>query len=313
MTTDIVPYAASPLPERIEYARTLAFASLIPKSLWAPVRNKETGAMMPPEPSVGNVLLVMEHGAMLDLHPMAAINGIFIIEGKASMSANLMSAVVRGKGYKLRVFTEGSWGVDFKAVATLVRPDDLDFTYRVEWNEEKAARADLLGKDNWKKYPESMAKARAISEVIREGATDALNGIGYTPEELGASVTEGGELVQVVDHPDTSEPWSAPTPTAAEPPKWEVRISETTSKAELLELRDEMGPANAVRLVDAILLQASKLPDGAPEPTAEATDPNEEEAVEVDPESHALADEPREMTQEEFEAYSSAAAYSDEV
>lgn len=210
--TAITPYAAEPLSARIEYAQVLARASLIPKSLWTPNRNDEHGRLIPSEPSVGNVLLVMEHGAMLDLHPMAAINGIFIIEGKASMSANLMSAVVRGKGYTLRVVTEGEWGAAFKAIATLVRPDDPEFTYRVEWTEAKAKRADLLGKDNWKKYPESMAKARAISEVIREGATDALNGIGYTPEELGANVTETGE---VVEHGEMAA--EAPAPSATPP------------------------------------------------------------------------------------------------
>jgi len=192
-TTDITPYAAEPLDERIKYAQVLARASLIPKSLWDSNRNDENGRLVLGGPSVGNVLLVMEHGAMLGLHPMAAINGIFIIEGKASMSANLMSAVVRSKGFKLRVTTDGDWGPTFKATATIVRPDDPDFTYSVTWTEAKAKRADLTGKDNWKKYPEAMAKARAISEVIREGATDALNGLVYTPEEIGARVNEAGD------------------------------------------------------------------------------------------------------------------------
>lgn len=192
-STAVTPYAAEPLDERIKYAQVLARASLIPKSLWDSNRNDENGRLVMGGPSVGNVLLVMEHGAMLGLHPMAAINGIYIIEGKASMSANLMSAVVRAKGFKLRVVTEGDWGPTFKATASIVRPDDPDFTYSVTWTEAKAKRADLTGKDNWRKYPEAMAKARAISEVIREGATDALNGLVYSPEELGAKVNESGD------------------------------------------------------------------------------------------------------------------------
>jgi hypothetical protein len=211
-STAITPYAAEPLDERIKYAQVLARASLIPKSLWDSNRNDENGRLVLGGPSVGNVLLVMEHGAMLGLHPMAAINGIFIIEGKASMSANLMSAVVRSKGFTLRVTTDGDWGSAFKATATIVRPDDPEFTYSVTWTEAKAKRADLTGKDNWRKYPEAMAKARAISEVIREGATDALNGLAYTPEELGARVNESGDY----DPEDVGEllPEPAATPSA---------------------------------------------------------------------------------------------------
>ena len=212
-TTDITPYAAEPLNERIKYAQVLARASLIPKSLWDPNRNDENGRLVLGGPSVGNVLLVMEHGAMLGLHPMAAINGIYIIEGKASMSANLMSAVVRSKGFRLRVETVGEWGPAFKAVATLVDPKDPDFTYRVEWTEAKAKRAELTGKDNWRKYPEAMAKARAISEIIREGATHALNGLAYTPEELGARVNEAGDY----DPEDVGELTPEPAAPSAKP------------------------------------------------------------------------------------------------
>lgn len=264
-TTDITPYAAEPLSERIEYAKVLARASLIPKALWTPNRNDEQGRLIPSEPSVGNVLLVMEHGAMLDLHPMAAINGIFIIEGKASMSANLMSAVVRGKGYKLRVVTEGEWGPDFKAIATLIRPDDLDFTYRVEWTEAKAKRADLLGKDNWKKYPESMAKARAISEVIREGATDALNGIGYTPEELGANVTETGE---VIEGEIVGEAAATPSAPSATPPARKRATNGTQGT------------------------KRSKAPTATPEAADEPTAPQEAEADPNVVDAEVVEDEP---------------------
>lgn len=280
-STEVIPYAQEPLSERIEYAKVLAGSSLIPKALWSPNRNDDQGRLIPSAPSAGNVLLVMEHGAMLDLHPMAAINGIFIIEGKASMSANLMSAVVRGKGFKLRVTTEGRWADGtFTATATLVRPDDPDFTFKVEWDKGKAEQAELTGKDNWRHYPEAMAKARAISEVIREGATDALNGIVYTPEELGANVTEQGDVIEA----ELVES-SLPTPTAptATPParkratngtQGTKRAKAPAEDAEPADERTAPQEADDPNVVDAEEVEDEPTPadDGPPEVLGESND-----------------------------------------
>jgi hypothetical protein len=266
-TTDITPYAAEPLDERIKYAQVLARASLIPKSLWDSNRNDENGRLVLGGPSVGNVLLVMEHGAMLGLHPMAAINGIYIIEGKASMSANLMSAVVRAKGFKLRVVTEGDWGPGFKATASIVRPDDPDFTYSVTWTEAKAKRAELTGKDNWKKYPEAMAKARAISEVIREGATDALNGLVYTPEEIGANVNESGdyEPENVGDLTPATAPPAAPSAKPAAR-KQATNGTQGTRKAKPAEKAPEPTPEP---VAEPVADEPAAVPADEPAPPAE--------------------------------------------
>jgi hypothetical protein len=52
-----------------------------------------------------------------------------------------------------------------------------------------------------------MCKARAISEVVREGAEDVLMGVSYTPEEMGSLVTDSGEMVQVPS--ELVEDWDA--------------------------------------------------------------------------------------------------------
>jgi hypothetical protein len=214
MSTEITPYSASTMAERTEYARTIAQAGdLIPAGLHDPVyrevngqRVKVAGVLGPV--NVGKVLLVMETGAMLGFHPIAALSNITVIDGKPAMSAQIMAATVRKAGVKLRVTTTGSWkDRSFEAIAEIVRPDDPDFTFRSVWTYERADRAGLLGKDNWKKYAESMAKARAISEVAREGAQDFLLGVVYTPEELGATVDESGAMIEgEVDSPSKSQP-----------------------------------------------------------------------------------------------------------
>lgn len=177
-------FANAPLDERWRYAQALAAAgSLLPRSLM------EGG-----QASAGRIFLTAETGAMLGIHPIAAINGVNVIEGKPAISPGLMSALVRKAGHKLRVTTTGT-GQDVSATAVIIRNDDPDFEFSATWDLTRARAAKLADKDVWKKYPEAMCKARAISEVVREGAEDALLGVHYVPEELGADVDEQGEII----------------------------------------------------------------------------------------------------------------------
>lgn len=170
------PRGAS-LPEKIEYARHLAESGLLP-------------AHYRKQPA--NVLYAYEYGEMLNLAPMAAITGIHVIEGKPSASSALMSALVRRAGHRLRIF-----GDDEKAVVEIIRRDDQEFTFRAEWTLQRATQAGLANKDVWKKYPAAMLKARAISECARDACEEALLGMHYTPEELGADVNEDGVPLRV--------------------------------------------------------------------------------------------------------------------
>lgn len=238
MSTEITPYVSSPMSARMEYARTIAAAGdLIPRGLHSPVR-KEDGTMGPPAPNPGKVLLVMETGAMLGFHPIAALSNIAVIDGKPAMSAQLMAATVRKAGVKLRVTTTGRWrDKTFEAIAELIRDDDPDFTYRVVWDYERAERAGLLNKDNWKHYGEAMCKARAISEVCREGAQDFLLGVVYTPEELGATVDESGAVIEAenrpLEAPEASRDWAAAFANARTSAEVAALMTEAKSLGEL--------------------------------------------------------------------------------
>lgn len=228
MSTALTPYQNASLTERQSYAQTLAAAGdLIPKGLWAPVRNAD-GSMSPPAPSPGKVLLVMETGAMLGLHPVAALQGVNVIEGKATLSPALMTAVIRSAGHKIRVDVHGTvGGGDIRAVAKLTRSDEPDEPYIVEWTIHDAIKAGLVqsyepdengvyqvrarSKDGhvkpWEAYTRSMLKNRAIGEVSRDGAQDVLMGAAYTPEELGALVDETGEYIDAEIEIEPSQDW----------------------------------------------------------------------------------------------------------
>jgi hypothetical protein len=184
--TDLV-FARATLQDRVRWANEIANAGdLVPRGF-------RDGNRANP----AKVLLAAETGAMLGIHPIAALQGIHVIEGKPTISAGLMSALVRRAGHKLRVTTRGSVkDGTFEAIAELIRFDDPDFVYRSVWNAERANRAGLDKKDVWTKYFESMCKSRAISEVTKEGAEDVLMGGVYTPEEFDVPVDEHGEVIE---------------------------------------------------------------------------------------------------------------------
>jgi hypothetical protein len=277
MSTDITQYEAAGLDEKMRYVQTLASAGdLIPKGLHAGGK-----------PSPGKVLLVCETGAMLGIHPMAAISGINVIEGRATISPALMSGLIRKAGHKLRVSTTGTVeGGDFTATARLTRADDPDFTYEVSWTPGRAARAGLCKYEQkgakwavnarsksgsplpWESYTEALCKARAIGEVAREGAEDCLMGVQYTPEEMGALVTDGGEMIQVKE-PEPSEDWTA-------------QILATDDKKDLLELADrirELGEMNP-DLRTTVMTHASGLTkDSRDVPAAESAPADTEDVI----------------------------------
>lgn len=159
--------APAAVQARIAYAKSLAASSLLPDAY------RERPA---------NVLLAIEYGQALGIKPIAALNGINVIKGKPTMSADLMASVVRKAGHKLRIRQEG-----MSVHAQLVRADDPDFAYEVVWDEARARRAQLWGQRGpWSLYPEQMLRSRAITEVCRQGASDCLYGVIYAPEEMSA-------------------------------------------------------------------------------------------------------------------------------
>ena len=70
---------------------------------------------------------------------------------------------------------------DTEASATLSHPQGGDL--RVSWTVERANKAGLTGKDNWKKFPAQMLSARVVSEGVRACFPACLNGM-YVAEEV---------------------------------------------------------------------------------------------------------------------------------
>lgn len=174
MSTELVPSTGLELAQKQEYAIAMAGSNLLPKSY---------------QGNPANLLFALEYASALNVEPIHAITSIHVINGKPSASADLMAATVRRAGHRLRVT-----GDDTYAEAVLIRADDPDFEFRARWDIAKARQANL-NTPTWKNYPGAMLRSRAITEVIRAGAPDAMFGIVYTPEELGANVDQSGKPV----------------------------------------------------------------------------------------------------------------------
>lgn len=157
--------------EQMQYAKTVCQGSLVPSAYRG-------------QPA--NVLIAMDFGRSMGLSPAESLYRITVINGRPSASAELIAANVRRAGHRLRVKKDDRAR---KATCEIVRRDDPDFTFTATWDMAKAQQANLSGKENWRKYPMAMLTARSITECARDACPEALYGVVYTGEELGASQT----------------------------------------------------------------------------------------------------------------------------
>jgi len=118
-------------------------------------------------------------GRDFHLSAMQSFRGLHVIEGKITMDASMMKALIHRDvpGARFNI-TEST---DRVALVVAQRPGGEPYTER--FTMEDANRAGLTGKDVWKKYPKAMLRARAISAAARAVFPDVLFGV-YTPEEL---------------------------------------------------------------------------------------------------------------------------------
>ena len=154
-------------------------------------------------------------GREIGVGPFAAVNGIYIINGRPSLGANLMAAAVKGSGrydYRVREMTADICRIEFfqKADSTWESLGVSEFT---------AKEATKAGTKNMDKFPKNMLFARAMSNGVRFYTPDVFNGNAvYVPEELGADVNEDGEPITTAtwqEVPAQRQPTQADVPPPA--------------------------------------------------------------------------------------------------
>ena len=129
-------------------------------------------------------------GQELGFGPFASMTGVYIIQGRPSIGANLMAAAVKKSGrYNYRIIEMTD------KVCEIAYFESGQEIGRSRFTLEDAHKA---GTKNLDKFPRNMLFARAMSNGVRWYCPDVFAGAPvYTPEELGAAVNEDGEVIDV--------------------------------------------------------------------------------------------------------------------
>lgn len=193
-------YITANLQERAAYIARIAPSTIIPTAYRG---------------NPANAFVAAETGAALGLEPLQSLASIAVINGRATLSADLMAAVIRRAGHTLRIVENSPESV----TAILIRADDKTFKFEVTWDKDKAMKAGLWGQRGpWSQYPAQMLRARAITEVARQGASEVLMGMIYSPEDFNATITDIGEVVETpIANNTPAKPTAAPQNPAMQP------------------------------------------------------------------------------------------------
>jgi hypothetical protein len=168
------------VPQNIDEAWRMATmfskAALLPEAL----RNKPS-----------DVLLIMLMGRELGLSPLAALRGVYVVQGKPYISAQSKIALVRARKDVCKYFRCEETTPD-KATFVTERVGD-DGPTRVSFTLEHAKRAGLLSKQgNWQTYPDVMLRWRAASQLADLVYSDIIGGIGIHDEYEELKERDGG-------------------------------------------------------------------------------------------------------------------------
>lgn len=99
------------------------------------------------------------------------------IQGRPALKSQATLARFQAAGGRIQ-WTKRS---DTECSAVFSHPQGGDC--EITWSIERASKAGLVGKDNWKKFPAQMLSARVVAEGVRAVFPACLNGL-YIAEEV---------------------------------------------------------------------------------------------------------------------------------
>lgn len=150
--------------EAMQFSRLVADTELVPSNF----KGK-------PE----NILIAIQMGAEIGLHPMQALQNISVINGRASLWGDAMLAVCQSHHSYESIIEEQT---DESASCTVKRIGEPAHT--VVFTKADAMKAGLLNKKGpWQEYPKRMMQMRARSFALRDKFADALKGL-HSAEEV---------------------------------------------------------------------------------------------------------------------------------
>jgi hypothetical protein len=137
--------------------------------------------MFPDIKSAAQAIVKIQAGSEIGIPPFASMSGIHIIQGKPTIGAGVMAAMVKGSNkYDYRVIESSELICSIDFFQGKEKIGNSTFTI---------ADAKKAGTKNLDKFPKNMLFARAISNGVKWYTPDVFSGPVYVPEEM-QTVTE---------------------------------------------------------------------------------------------------------------------------
>lgn len=167
-------------------AQNLAQSDLLPKDL---------------KGKAANVLIVMMYGQELGLSPVQSLQGIYVVNGRPSMSGQLWFSLIRKAGHRIAV----SDHTDKSCTVTITRGDSgEEHAETFTWAD--AERAKLTGKDVWRQWPKRMLLWRAGSSCATIICPEVAMGFDLQGAEYVEDAPARPSLAEVAANRDRPQP-----------------------------------------------------------------------------------------------------------
>jgi hypothetical protein len=155
-------YEPTDLDQAFRMAQILVSSGLTPRGVDTPQK----------------AFLIMAQGRELGLSTMQALGNIYVVEGKVSLSSDLMAAMVLKSSVceYLRVVEMTAERATYAAK----RKGGNEFRFSFSW--EDATKAGLTGRATYKANPADMLRHRALSKCVRAVFPDVVAGL-YSRDE----------------------------------------------------------------------------------------------------------------------------------
>jgi hypothetical protein len=151
-----------------------------------------------PEQSIAQAFVKISLGESMGFNPAESMTGIDIIQGRVAISANMRASRMQRAGYDWDIVQLDDKGCSLKLKyrGEYILCEEVDgktgeirkVPVVITFGETEAARAGLIGKDNYKKNPRNMFFARAITNAQRW----------YAPGILSINILSAEEVESVI-------------------------------------------------------------------------------------------------------------------
>jgi len=155
-------YEPTDLDQAFRMAQILVSSGLTPRGVDTPQK----------------AFLIMAQGRELGLSTMQSLGNIYVVEGKVSLSSDLMAAMVLKS--PVCEYLRCAEMTSERATYLAKRKGGAEFRYSFSW--EDAVKAGLTNRPNYKANPADMLRHRALSKCVRAVFPDVVAGL-YSRDE----------------------------------------------------------------------------------------------------------------------------------